>query len=206
MEMMWRAIALTTLLGWQQSSIAQTSVSAEVQKVIDGDTLTVNAEIWPDLTHVGRVRVRGVDTPEIRGQCEQEKALALAARDFVRALLADQTVMLSEIENDLYGGRVLARVHLATGEDLADLVIDAGYGRPYEGGKRKSWCEDDIAMPDAQMPERPSAEDPLARYDDDSNGHISCAEARSHGIAPVEREHAAYAFMTDRDDDGIVCE
>ena len=49
------------------------------------------------------------------------------------------------------------------------------------------------------------ADDALARYDDD-NGRISCAEARAHGIAPVERGHAVCGFMRDADGDGVVCE
>ena len=46
----------------------------------------------------------------------------------------------------------------------------------------------------------------LQRYDDNRNGRISCREARRHGIAPVKREHPAYRFMRDRDNDGEVCE
>ena len=47
---------------------------------------------------------------------------------------------------------------------------------------------------------------PLARYDDNGNGRITCAEARRHGIAPVHRGHPAYVYMNDRDGDGVVCE
>ena len=46
----------------------------------------------------------------------------------------------------------------------------------------------------------------LAQWDDNQNGHISCAEARRHRIAPVPRSHPAYPFMSDRDGDGVVCE
>ena len=46
----------------------------------------------------------------------------------------------------------------------------------------------------------------LRLYDDNSNGRITCAEARSHGIAPVSRDHPAYAYMRDGDGDGMVCE
>ena len=48
--------------------------------------------------------------------------------------------------------------------------------------------------------------DPLARYDNNANGRITCQEARHHGIAPVHRDHPAYRYMNDRDGDGIVCE
>ena len=52
----------------------------------------------------------------------------------------------------------------------------------------------------------PSNTDPLSMYDDNGNGRITCAEARSHGIAPVRRDHPAYQYMRDGDGDGIVCE
>ena len=45
-------------------------------------------------------------------------------------------------------------------------------------------------------------DDPLALYDDNGNGRITCKEARRHGIAPVSRSHPAYRFMRD----GVVCE
>ncbi len=46
----------------------------------------------------------------------------------------------------------------------------------------------------------------LDQYDDNNNGSISCKEARKHGIAPVTNASPAYAFMNDRDGDGVVCE
>ena len=46
----------------------------------------------------------------------------------------------------------------------------------------------------------------LARWDDNNNDRISCAEARRHHIAPVHRGHPAYPFMYDADGDGVVCE
>ena len=66
------------------------------------------------------------------------------------------------------------------------------------------------AQPTAtRAPARPTAAPAgtaLELYDDNGNGRITCAEARSHGIAPVRRGHPAYQYMNDRDDDGIVCE
>ena len=53
---------------------------------------------------------------------------------------------------------------------------------------------------------RGSETDALARWDDNGNGRITCAEARRHGIAPVPRNHPAYRYMRDGDGDGVVCE
>ena len=55
-------------------------------------------------------------------------------------------------------------------------------------------------------PHTASASDALSLYDNNGNGRITCAEARTHGIAPVPRGHPAYPFMFDRDGDGVVCE
>ena len=52
----------------------------------------------------------------------------------------------------------------------------------------------------------PAAQSALALYDDNGNGKITCAEARKHGIAPVSRDHPAYQYMYDGDNDGTVCE
>ena len=60
------------------------------------------------------------------------------------------------------------------------------------------------AAPAAQVQE--GAVDALARWDDNGNGRITCAEARAHGIAPVPRGHPAYPYMRDGDGDGVVCE
>lgn len=208
------------------SAWAQTSVTALVTDVYDGDTFTVDAEVWPDIGWTGSVRVRNVDTPEIRGACDQEKLLAVAARDYVRELLIDESVTLTEVDNDLYGGRVLAHVYLQGGESLSELLIASGYGRPYDGGARQGWCDEIIGIPVGRIPESPrvssagnapvsggiadaresSTDDPLALYDDNGNGRITCAEAVAHGITPVRQTHPAYSHMTDGDGDGVVCE
>lgn len=58
----------------------------------------------------------------------------------------------------------------------------------------------------AEAPQLGAADsDPLALYDDNGNGRITCAEARNHGIAPVLRSHPTYQFMRDLNDDGSVC-
>ena len=125
---------------------AQFMADALVTGAYDGDTLYVEADVWPNLTWTGSVRVVGVDTPEIRGKCELEKAMAVLARDFVRTLLVDKFVRLMEVANDKYGGRVLARVYFLENEtwiDLADRLIQNNLGRAYDGGTRLGWCDFD---------------------------------------------------------------
>ena len=116
-------------------------VPALVLRVIDGDTIAVRARIWIGQSVDTRVRIVGVDTPELRGECALEIELAAAARELVVEALGDQPVTLRDVRYDKFGGRVLARVESYTGEDIARLLIAAGLGRPYDGGKRAAWCD-----------------------------------------------------------------
>ncbi|MDE0027844.1 MAG: thermonuclease family protein [Deltaproteobacteria bacterium] len=114
---------------------------ARVLSVTDGDAVKVNALMWPGLTWKGSVRVEGVDTPELggRAKCEAEKRRAEAARDFVKERVGKR-VTLVNVKNDKYAGRVVARIKLADGTDLTELLIQAKHGRPYNGGRRRGWC------------------------------------------------------------------
>jgi len=117
-------------------------VEARVIKVQDGDSLIVMARIWPGHDVRAHVRLRGIDAPELRGKCEQEKVQAKEARSELVRLVGTQKVFLRRIDKGKYYGRVLARVDSASGIDLADALLEAGLARPYEGRKRHSWCAD----------------------------------------------------------------
>ncbi len=105
-----------------------------VVSVHDGDTLTVQGGT--------RVRVLGIDTPELDDARPPWRALALAARDRARALLADGTVCLT-LDRDLRDryGRTLAHVYLADGRWLAELLVAEGLARVYRkasyGGRER---------------------------------------------------------------------
>lgn len=114
---------------------------ARVLRVIDGDTIRVAISIWHDQVLTTSIRVRGVDTPEIRGKCAEERALALKAKAFTAELLpTGATVILKRIAPDKYGGRYDADVQTSDGRELAASLIHAGLARPYEGERRAGWC------------------------------------------------------------------
>lgn len=122
------------------SEIIRGPVSAEVLRVMDGDTIVVRARIWLGQDIETRVRLDGVDTPEMNGKCERERRMALKARDWVASLAAGGKVILRDIKYGKYAGRVVARVEAPDGEDFSHSLLRAGLGRPY-GGRRRSWCE-----------------------------------------------------------------
>lgn len=118
-------------------------IAAWVNEVIDGDTIVVRARIWLGQDVETRVRLFGVDAPEMKARCAEEQRLARAAREFVRARVAEKRVSLMDIRYDKYGRRVLARVLTPEGEDLAQALIRGGLARAYDGTKRRSWCGDE---------------------------------------------------------------
>ncbi|MCC9625623.1 thermonuclease family protein [Thalassospira sp. MA62] len=107
----------------------------------DGDTVYVAIPGLPNEIAKMSVRVRGVDTPEIRGKCESEKQLAYQARDYARKRLKSaKSVQFCEPEWGRYGGRVVASVRI-DGSALETELIENGLGRPYDGKtKRQPWC------------------------------------------------------------------
>jgi len=108
----------------------------------DGDTIYVAIPGLPEEIANMSVRVRGVDTPEMRGKCESEKQLAQKARDYARnRLKAATSVQFCEPEWGRYGGRVVASVRV-DGSPLDLELIANGLARPYDGKtKRQPWCQ-----------------------------------------------------------------
>ncbi|EAU42004.1 nuclease [Fulvimarina pelagi HTCC2506] len=115
-------------------------VSAHVVNVRDGDTVEVQAFIWPmQSVHVA-VRLRGIDAPEKRGTCDAEKEAAAIATDRLQTLLADGRVTLTDIEGDKYFGRVLADLATVDEPDVAQRLLKDGLVVPYGGKTRRDWC------------------------------------------------------------------
>ena len=91
-----------------------------------GDTIEVRARIWLDLDLTTRVRLAGIDAPEMVGGCPEERRLAELARDRLAALLGGGPVRLADIQRDKYGGRVVAEVLLADGRRASEAMLASG--------------------------------------------------------------------------------
>ena len=117
-------------------------LDVEVVRVYDGDTFFVDIPSLHPIIGVDMgIRLRGVNTPEIRGRCDAERALAIVARDFIRMLIEDaRRVDLIEIGRGKFF-RIVATV-LIDGVNLAELLIEASLAVPDDGsGQRGDWCE-----------------------------------------------------------------
>src|SRR5438067_12855065 len=103
--------ALSFVLARAQLTAAATwpcGIVALVTRVFDGDTV--------DVAGLGRVRLLGIDAPEIGGPFERPAPFALEARDELQSLVLHRWARFEcdgEL-NDIYGRR-LAYVTLETG-------------------------------------------------------------------------------------------
>ena len=108
----------------------------------DGDTITFNLpNLHPIIGEKISVRVNGIDTPEIKGNCEKEKYDAQQAKEMVADILKNaEQITLKNIERGKYF-RIAANV-LVDGEDLGDMLVEAGVAVKYDGGKKShKWCK-----------------------------------------------------------------
>ena len=112
---------------------------SRIIKVIDGDTFRVDINELPDIIGKNiRIRILGIDTPEINGKCAFEKELAIKARDFVQILLdnADSVILKNLDRGNFF--RLLAEV-IVDGKNLGELLIAKDLAVRYQG-KKSSWC------------------------------------------------------------------
>ena len=200
-----------------------------VERVVDGDTIIVS-----DVGRVRLIGVDTPESVDPRRPVEffGKEAGAFTKR----LVEGKRVRLEYDWERADRYGRTLAYVHLPDGTFVNAEIIRQGYGhaytrfpfkyldrfRQFEREARQAgrglWgatpaAERRIApaaSPARSAPSRRAASSSLAaalaRWDDNGNGRITCAEARRHGIAPVPRGHPAYAYMRDGDGDGVVCE
>ena len=136
-------LLLAFLLLFPAVSQAQSLYDFRVIRVLDGDTVEIDAPFLPiELKQVLKLRIIEVDTPEkgSLSKCQKEAELALAATRFTQRVVASSTKhQIKLVSWDKYGGRVLGDLYL-DGKSLKDMLLKTGHARPYDGGKKASWC------------------------------------------------------------------
>ena len=123
-------------------------------RVIDGDTVEVKADRgWKD-TKVVSVRILGTDAPEsnTRQNLLERQAGKLVTR--VVQLWVDRWLtegvqfFASSEDRPKYANRVIGRLWADSlerpGAELSAFLLVGGFARPYQGGKRPEWSDQDL--------------------------------------------------------------
>lgn len=127
-------------MNWSRDGHPGIRHAVEVVDVIDGDTFEARVHLWPGLEMVTRVRLRGIDAPEMKGGCAEEFRMAETASEALRVLLAAGDVSIFNIGPDKYNGRVVADAATRQTPSVSSALLAAGHARQYRGGRRGGWC------------------------------------------------------------------
>ena len=117
---------------------------AKLLRVVDGDTCDAQIDLGFDVYVKKRIRFAGINAPESRTRDLKEKALGLAAKDRVKAILAENPCFTLESTELGKYGRVLGKIYINTLDGtenltqicLNDQLIKEGHATEYFGGKR----------------------------------------------------------------------
>lgn len=98
---------------------------AKVQRVVDGDTVDLDIDVGFHMRALVRVRLVGVDTPEVYGPnaCEEGKEASAFTKDL---LPEGQDVIVTTQKTGKYD-RWLAIIELPDGRCINDLLIAEGW-------------------------------------------------------------------------------
>jgi micrococcal nuclease len=111
---------------------------AKVLKVVDGDTVDVDIDLGFGIVLTDeRVRIMGIDTPESRTSDKVEKLFGLAAKERLKELLGEETVLITKDDKhgeDMKGkfGRVLGDFRVG-GKTVTEILIEEGHAVAYHG-------------------------------------------------------------------------
>ena len=107
-----------------------------LNRVIDGDSLDVDIELgFGVVLKNQRLRINGIDTPELRTRDEREKKFGLMAKTFVIQWCSDKVFELivdMDDDRDKFG-RILGDLCDVDGIRLSKALVDAHLAVLYEG-------------------------------------------------------------------------
>ena len=101
-----------------------------VTKVYDGDTVTCDLDIgFGIVLKAAKLRLKGIDTPELRGTRGDVKRKAYAARDYLRSLILGKEVLVMTYGKGKYGRWLATIFHQSA--DVNKHMIHEGHAKEY---------------------------------------------------------------------------
>jgi len=124
---------LSLNVGARCGKVSRNFCNVKVVDLYDGDTFYINLPKVPSL--LGKrlgIRVKGIDTPEIRGGSAYEKAMAKKAKIFTKKMLdgARKVDLKSCVRGKYF--RIVCNVYI-DGKSLAKALVRNGLAVKYKG-------------------------------------------------------------------------
>ena len=118
-------------------------IETKVSSVYDGDTVTLIVPFEHKFFKT-KCRLMGIDTPELRTRDPKEKAAGMAARDYLRSLIAEKHVWVECGGYDKYG-RLLGTLYLNASLEkpsVNERMLQEGHAKSYFGGTKQAFEAD----------------------------------------------------------------
>jgi len=109
----------------------------KIIKVIDGDTVTGIFK-YNNKFYKYNFRLNGIDTAEIHSKKDNEKKLAIVAKDYLQQLIINKNLLAEFLNFDKYG-RILVNLYLNDTETVSNNLINGGYAHIYNGETKSEW-------------------------------------------------------------------
>lgn len=109
---------------------------AEILDVHDGDTCTARVSLGFDVYVVKKLRLYGIDTPELTSHSTLIKNMALAAKKELKKFVGKDVIIVSHKKGKY--GRYLVDIYY-NDRHINQELIDKGLAKPYYGEKRPTW-------------------------------------------------------------------
>jgi micrococcal nuclease len=102
---------------------------AKIISVYDGDTVTALVDLGFGITNKIKIRLKGINTPEVRGA---ERPEGIVSRDYLRNLILDKNIVLQTFR-DKTGkyGRYIGVLWIDD-TNVNELLVEQGYAETRE--------------------------------------------------------------------------
>jgi micrococcal nuclease len=104
----------------------------KINKIIDGDTVDLDIDLGFRITLSQRVRLKGINAPEIRTLNTEEKEKGLAAKEWLQKELSREGEWVIETTKEDKYGRILGTLYLV-GDPVTvnERMLNEGVADPY---------------------------------------------------------------------------
>jgi micrococcal nuclease len=104
-----------------------------IDKVVDGDTVDCTIDLGFSTFTKQRVRLAGIDAPELRSSDPMVKQAGVKASSFLHSWMKNNSgnIIVATTKDDKYG-RMLGKFY-CKGSCVNDVLVELGYAWPYNG-------------------------------------------------------------------------
>jgi micrococcal nuclease len=104
---------------------------AILNRIVDGDTIDVDIDLGFDVKIKQRVRLYGINTPEVRTKDLKEKQKGIEATEYLRKILPKEFIIQTILNKRGKYGRVLGIIWVNE-ENINEKMVTEGYATKYD--------------------------------------------------------------------------